>query len=160
MLSCISLLWQWIAQSLCSTADIPAPGERKRVPTYLPSLQSWLHGKFLQFFDRPAVELTASRGYETYKSKYLMRWTVVISDILGECICGGRVPAREIGKACYMHVLTYLKLFLQLPGTVRWRAPFCPPPVFRITPACANSPGHPCHSRVAMAVLLGHSLLL
>jgi hypothetical protein len=53
------------------------------VPIYL-LLQSWVHGKFMQFFDPAAVELTASRGYESYKSKYLMRWTVVLSDILSK----------------------------------------------------------------------------
>lgn len=45
--------------------------------------QSWLHGRLLGLFDPKAVELHTSRGYETPRSKLLMRWTVLLSDIAG-----------------------------------------------------------------------------
>eukprot|EP00878_Enallax_costatus_P023742 GHUV01025281.1.p1 GENE.GHUV01025281.1~~GHUV01025281.1.p1 ORF type:complete len:225 (+),score=33.16 GHUV01025281.1:198-872(+) len=48
------------------------------------SLQSFIHGLFVRQFDPAAVELHKSRGYETYFSKQLMRWTVILSDMLGE----------------------------------------------------------------------------
>lgn len=48
-------------------------------------LQSYIHGLFVGRFDPAAVELRTSRGYETYFSKQLMRWTVLLSDLLSEC---------------------------------------------------------------------------
>lgn len=47
-------------------------------------LQSYIHGLFVGRFDPAAVALEVSRGYETYFSKQLMRWTVLLSDLLGE----------------------------------------------------------------------------
>lgn len=49
-----------------------------------PALQSYIHGLFVGFFDPAAVALRTSRGYETYFSKQLMRWTVLLSDVLSE----------------------------------------------------------------------------
>ena len=46
-------------------------------------MQSWLYGKILGYFDPAAVELHSSRGIETQRSKLLLRWTVVLTDILG-----------------------------------------------------------------------------
>lgn len=48
----------------------------------LSAYQSWICGKAIQQFEPPAMELVASHGYETQSSKLLMRWTVVISDLL------------------------------------------------------------------------------
>jgi hypothetical protein len=47
-------------------------------------LQSYLHGLLVGRFDPSAVALHSSRGYETHFSKQLMRWTVLLSDLLGE----------------------------------------------------------------------------
>lgn len=46
-------------------------------------MQSWLYGKVLQPFEARAFELHASRGYESERSKLLLRWSVVASDLLG-----------------------------------------------------------------------------
>ncbi|CAM6100947.1 unnamed protein product [Calypogeia fissa] len=48
----------------------------------LTAYQSYVHGLVVQAFDPEAVALRSSRGYETYGSKLLMRWTVLSSDIL------------------------------------------------------------------------------
>lgn len=48
----------------------------------LTAYQSYVHGLFLKLFDPDAVALFASRGYETYFSKLLMRWTVLSSDVM------------------------------------------------------------------------------
>jgi hypothetical protein len=48
-------------------------------------LQSYVHGLFVRHFDPAAVALHTSRGYETYFSKQLLRWTVILSDLLSEC---------------------------------------------------------------------------
>lgn len=47
------------------------------------ALQSWLYGKAIQHVEPDAVALHTSHGYETQSSKTLMRWSVVVSDILG-----------------------------------------------------------------------------
>ncbi|CAL8467236.1 g6772 [Coccomyxa elongata] len=44
--------------------------------------QSWVYGKAIQQFEPGAIASFTSRGYETPSSKTLMRWSVVISDIL------------------------------------------------------------------------------
>lgn len=44
--------------------------------------QSWIHGKFVGAFEPAAVALDSSRGYETPSSKVLLRWTVVLSDMV------------------------------------------------------------------------------
>ena len=46
-------------------------------------MQSWVYGKAIQLFEPGAIALFTSRGYEMPSSKTLMRWSVVISDILG-----------------------------------------------------------------------------
>lgn len=48
----------------------------------LTAYQSWLHGRIIYFLDPAAVALNSSRGYEDARSKFLMRWTVLSSDIL------------------------------------------------------------------------------
>jgi len=53
--------------------------------------QSWLYGKVIGHFDPAAVELGSSRGFETQRSKLLMRWSVILTDLLGMprlCVCG------------------------------------------------------------------------
>jgi hypothetical protein len=44
--------------------------------------QSWLHGKFIEMFEPDAVALLDSNGYESPKSKFLMRLTSLVSDAL------------------------------------------------------------------------------
>jgi alpha-1,3-glucosyltransferase len=51
----------------------------------LSGYQSWLCGKFIEYFEPKAVALKTSQGYETATSKLLMRITVLISDLLGTC---------------------------------------------------------------------------
>jgi hypothetical protein len=46
--------------------------------------QSFVHGLFVRQFDPAAVALHTSRGYETYFSKQLLRWTVILSDLLSK----------------------------------------------------------------------------
>ncbi|KAF8058079.1 dolichyl pyrophosphate Man9GlcNAc2 alpha-1 [Scenedesmus sp. PABB004] len=48
----------------------------------LSGYQSYLHGLLVRAFDPAAVALGTSRGYETHFSKQLMRWTVLLSDVL------------------------------------------------------------------------------
>lgn len=50
----------------------------------LSGYQSWLCGKFIEYFEPKAVALKTSLGYETASSKLLMRSTVIISDLLGK----------------------------------------------------------------------------
>lgn len=47
----------------------------------LTAYQSYFHGILLRFFDPESVELSTSRGYESYIGKLLMRWTVLMSDL-------------------------------------------------------------------------------
>eukprot|EP00882_Tetradesmus_deserticola_P034056 GHRQ01038960.1.p2 GENE.GHRQ01038960.1~~GHRQ01038960.1.p2 ORF type:complete len:127 (+),score=20.37 GHRQ01038960.1:496-876(+) len=51
----------------------------------LSGYQSFVHGQFVKRFDPAAVALHSSRGYESYYSKQLLRWTVILSDVLSEC---------------------------------------------------------------------------
>lgn len=46
-------------------------------------MQSWLFGKAIQALDADAVALHTSQGYETQHSKFLMRLSVIASDLLG-----------------------------------------------------------------------------
>jgi hypothetical protein len=62
-----------------SHALLPAP-----TPPLL-LLQSYVHGLFVGRFDPAAVRLHTSRGHESHFSKQLMRWTVLLSDLLREC---------------------------------------------------------------------------
>ncbi|EYU44642.1 hypothetical protein ABFS82_08G071900 [Erythranthe guttata] len=48
----------------------------------LTGYQSYLHGTLLKFFDPASVALFTSRGYESYLGKLLMRWTVLMSDLM------------------------------------------------------------------------------
>ncbi|CAN0926056.1 Probable dolichyl pyrophosphate Man9GlcNAc2 alpha-1,3-glucosyltransferase [Linum grandiflorum] len=48
----------------------------------LTAYQSYVHGLFLRFVEPKSVSLLASRGYESYIGKLLMRWTVLSSDLL------------------------------------------------------------------------------
>ncbi|XP_073144207.1 probable dolichyl pyrophosphate Man9GlcNAc2 alpha-1,3-glucosyltransferase [Henckelia pumila] len=48
----------------------------------LTAYQSYFHGIFLKFFDPVSVSLFTSRGYESYIGKLLMRWTVLMSDLM------------------------------------------------------------------------------
>ena len=50
------------------------------------TLQSWICGKIIQLFDPEAIALVSSKGYETPLSKFLMRMTVVIADVLGTTV--------------------------------------------------------------------------
>jgi hypothetical protein len=47
-------------------------------------MQSYVHGLFVKQFGPAAVALHSSRGYETYFSKQLLRWTVILSDVLSK----------------------------------------------------------------------------
>jgi hypothetical protein len=47
-------------------------------------LQSFLHGKLVNASDPAAVALRESRGFESYRSKHLLRWTVILSDLAGK----------------------------------------------------------------------------
>lgn len=47
-------------------------------------MQSWVHGQLIKQFEPQAVELYKSQGYETQSSKYLMRLTVLLSDVLSK----------------------------------------------------------------------------
>jgi len=47
----------------------------------LTAYQSWVYGKVLHRIDPAIVSLTTSRGHESYGSKLLMRYTVIVSDI-------------------------------------------------------------------------------
>ena len=46
-------------------------------------MQSWLFGKAFNVLDPDAVALHTSQGYETQHSKFLMRLSVIASDLLG-----------------------------------------------------------------------------
>ncbi|KAL1536906.1 dolichyl-P-Glc:Man9GlcNAc2-PP-dolichol alpha-1,3-glucosyltransferase [Salvia divinorum] len=48
----------------------------------LTAYQSYFHGILLRFFDPASVALSDSRGYESYIGKLLMRWTVLMSDLM------------------------------------------------------------------------------
>ncbi|XP_051127415.1 probable dolichyl pyrophosphate Man9GlcNAc2 alpha-1,3-glucosyltransferase isoform X2 [Andrographis paniculata] len=48
----------------------------------LTAYQSYFHGILLRLFDPPSVSLVTSRGYESYIGKLLMRWTVLMSDVM------------------------------------------------------------------------------
>ncbi|GER42625.1 Dolichyl pyrophosphate Glc1Man9GlcNAc2 alpha-1,3-glucosyltransferase [Striga asiatica] len=48
----------------------------------LTAYQSYFHGLLLKYFDPASVLLLTSRGYESYLGKLLMRWTVVMSDLM------------------------------------------------------------------------------
>ncbi|XP_042030998.1 probable dolichyl pyrophosphate Man9GlcNAc2 alpha-1,3-glucosyltransferase isoform X2 [Salvia splendens] len=48
----------------------------------LTAYQSYFHGILLRFFDPASVALSSSRGYESYIGKLLMRWTVLMSDLM------------------------------------------------------------------------------
>lgn len=43
-----------------------------------------MHGQLIKQFEPQAVELYKSQGYETQSSKYLMRLTVLLSDVLSK----------------------------------------------------------------------------
>lgn len=46
-------------------------------------MQSWLFGQAIHKIEPDAVALHTSHGYETPHSKFLMRLTVIASDLLG-----------------------------------------------------------------------------
>ncbi|KAH6755955.1 ALG6 [Perilla frutescens var. hirtella] len=48
----------------------------------LTAYQSYFHGILLRLFDPESVALSTSRGYESYIGKLLMRWTVLMSDLM------------------------------------------------------------------------------
>lgn len=48
----------------------------------LTAYQSWIHGRIIHALEPAAVALNTSRGHEDARSKFLMRWTVLSSDIL------------------------------------------------------------------------------
>ncbi|KAK4490582.1 hypothetical protein RD792_001266 [Penstemon davidsonii] len=48
----------------------------------LTAYQSYFHGILLKLFDPASVSLFTSRGYESYLGKLLMRWTVLMSDLM------------------------------------------------------------------------------
>ncbi|KAK6150977.1 hypothetical protein DH2020_015909 [Rehmannia glutinosa] len=48
----------------------------------LTAYQSYFHGILLKYFDPASVSLFTSRGYESYLGKLLMRWTVLMSDLM------------------------------------------------------------------------------
>ena len=65
----------------------------------LSAYQSWLCGKAIQLVEPEAVELVASRGYESQSSKAYMRWSAVLSDALflfpGALACIGTLYKRR-----------------------------------------------------------------
>lgn len=48
----------------------------------LSGYQSWVCGKVIALFEPAAMELTSSQGYESTVLKVLMRWSVVVFDLL------------------------------------------------------------------------------
>ena len=49
-------------------------------------MQSWLFGQAIHSIEPDAVALHTSHGYESPHSKFLMRLTVIASDILGKIL--------------------------------------------------------------------------
>lgn len=49
--------------------------------------QSYVTGAAVNVFEPEAVALCSSRGYESASSKRVMRWTVVLWDLLGALEC-------------------------------------------------------------------------
>ena len=83
--------------------------------------QSWLHGKAIQHFQPETVELHTSRGYETQHSKLLMRWSVVISDLICESLNRTDVrPTKDVSFQCLC-----LQLCGQLMSCLRNLLGFC-----------------------------------
>jgi len=54
--------------------------------SYLLCTQSWLFGQAIHTIEPDAVALHTSHGYESPHSKFLMRLTVIASDILGKIL--------------------------------------------------------------------------
>ena len=54
--------------------------------SYLLCMQSWLFGQAIHSIEPDAVALHTSHGYESPHSKFLMRLTVIASDILGKIL--------------------------------------------------------------------------
>ena len=48
----------------------------------LTAFQSWLCGVWMRSVEPASVALTTSRGWESYRSKLAMRFTVIVSDLL------------------------------------------------------------------------------
>ncbi|KAJ3682942.1 hypothetical protein LUZ60_013169 [Juncus effusus] len=48
----------------------------------LSGYQSWVHGMILNATVPESVELGSSRGFESHESKLVMRWTVLLSDLI------------------------------------------------------------------------------
>ncbi|XP_057960915.1 probable dolichyl pyrophosphate Man9GlcNAc2 alpha-1,3-glucosyltransferase [Malania oleifera] len=48
----------------------------------LSAYQSYVHGLFIRHFHPDSVYLFTSRGHESYLGKFLMRWSVLFSDVL------------------------------------------------------------------------------
>lgn len=58
-------------------------------------MQSWLCGVALRAAEPAAVALVSSHGYESASSKTLMRWTVIVADLLSRWRRGGGVEDVE-----------------------------------------------------------------
>ena len=69
-------------------------------------MQSWLFGKAINALDPDAVALHTSQGYETQHSKFLMRLSVVASDLLG-------TPDTDTTKATLASECTHSENILQ-----------------------------------------------
>jgi hypothetical protein len=74
-----------------------------------------VHGLFVGQVDAAAVALHTSRGYETYFSKQLLRWTVILSDLLSECLrtlsSSQHIPTRVrqlLACLLYQHITVEL----------------------------------------------------
>ena len=55
--------------------------------TLVACMQSWVFGQAIHLLEPDAVALHTSHGYETPHSKFLMRLTVIASDIIGGFAC-------------------------------------------------------------------------
>ena len=73
-----------------------------------PRRQSWVYGKVIALLDPAALSLGASRGYETYYSKLLMRWSVVASDVLGGCAGLTEPDARS--SALFLFLAVFIEM--------------------------------------------------
>lgn len=77
------------------------------------SSQSWLYGSVLQPFEPRAFELRRSCGYESERSKLLLRWSVVASDLLGALV-KRRQGFALLLQTCSAHQFTWQEGDLRL----------------------------------------------
>lgn len=96
--------------------------------SYLLCMQSWLFGQAIHSIEPDAVTLHFSHGYESPHSKFLMRLTVIASDILGKMLDGAMcwslssntgnsyVELTQDSKLCYAVFFPAVLLCLRVFG--------------------------------------------